>query len=382
MKKKQVLVLTYEYPPIGGGGGVVIKNICERLSKYYDFTLITSRFDDLEVEEILSGVKIYRVKSLRKKQFQSNPLEMLSWSKLAYVKSLELIKNKSFDFVISNFVIPGGLVAYKLKKEFNLPYIAISHGHDIPWVKPHSNYPYYILMYHKIKRIIKESEHTVVLSEELKNNALKFSKDKSKIVQINNACDGGVFFKQKKEKEKDLQLLFVGRLVSQKGVMRVLKIARRLNYGTNFKLRIVGDGPKRRQMQRFVRKHNLSDKVKFLGSISQANLVSLYNESHFLLAPSLSEGMSLSVIESVFCSTPVLTTKVSGMSEVIDEDAGLGKLFENNKKCINNIIEYLNNLDLKKDIGPINETSLKSFQLKFDWNIVSKKYKDLFDGIK
>jgi glycosyltransferase involved in cell wall biosynthesis len=382
LKKKNVLVLTYEYPPIGGGGGVVIKNICERLSKDFNFTVITTWFYGLEFEEKSSNIKIYRVKSLRRKEYQSNPLEMLSWSKQAYLKSQDLLQSQNFEFVISNFVVPGGLVAFKLKKRYNLPYVAISHGHDIPWVKPYSNYPYYILMYYKIKSIIENSEHTIVLSEELKNNALKLVKDENKIVQINNACDGVLFYDQKKDRGDKLKLLFVGRLVSQKGVRRLLKIAQMLDCKTDFRLRIVGDGPKRSRMESFVRKNNLSNKIVFLGNIPQVDLVNLYNESHFLLAPSLSEGMSLSAIESIFCSTPVLTTKVSGMMEVIDEKASLGKLFENNKKCINNIIEYLNNLDLKKDIGPINETSLKSFQLKFDWNIVSKKYKDLFDGIK
>ena len=188
-------------------------------------------------------------------------------------------------------------------------------------------------MYYKIKSIIENSEHTIVLSEELKNNALKLVKDENKIVQINNACDGVLFYDQKKDRGDKLKLLFVGRLVSQKGVRRLLKIAQMLDCKTDFRLRIVGDGPKRSRMESFVRKNNLSNKIVFLGNIPQVDLVNLYNESHFLLAPSLSEGMSL-FIESIFCSTPVLTTKVSGMMEVIDEKP----VWENFSKIIKNVI--------------------------------------------
>ena len=76
-----ILVINYEYPPIGGGGGVLCKDISEGIaSKGHRITVVTSHYDSLQKSENLHGVNIFRVPVLmRKKQTVASMASMISF---------------------------------------------------------------------------------------------------------------------------------------------------------------------------------------------------------------------------------------------------------------------------------------------------------------
>ena len=92
-----ILVLNYEYPPIGGGGGVICKDISEELvNQGNKVTVITSLYKDLELFENVNGVEIFRVKVFnRKKQDVASLSSMLSYLPNSIFKAKQLLeKNK------------------------------------------------------------------------------------------------------------------------------------------------------------------------------------------------------------------------------------------------------------------------------------------------
>lgn len=358
---------------------MVLKNIIERLSpNEFSVILISTWFKDLPEFEINGNMTIYRVKSNRKFDWKSNPFEMLSWAKFALVKAEELLNNNLVDLIISNFVIPGGLVTYPLNKKYKIPYLCISHGHDIPWVKPYSLYPFYFISQLKIKKILRNSSGVITISSELEENAKKFiGKDFQNLVHyIPNGCDDEIFnFKEKKLNEFP-QLLFVGRLVTQKGVACLMKIMLNLKKKINFKLTIVGDGPKRKFMEKFCQRHELFSNCTFLGKVNHEEMINLYSKSDILLAPSISEGMSLVVLEAVFSGLFVITTNVSGMNEIIkNEEIGKIVISPINENFTNEVIHYLNNIKLSK-INVNNVPRIKLIEL-YKWSKITEKYVDI-----
>jgi glycogen synthase len=76
----KILVLSYEYPPIGGGGGIICKNISENLARLGNkVTVLTTAFHETSNSSFqIPNLRIFRVPSKRKKAFQSNPAEMIS----------------------------------------------------------------------------------------------------------------------------------------------------------------------------------------------------------------------------------------------------------------------------------------------------------------
>ena len=107
----RLLVLNYEYPPIGGGAGNATWFLCREWGRQgHCVDIITTWFAGLE-ETLKESelVTVYRVKSLRKKSEQSNPFEMMSYVLKGHARSLELLRKNRYDRIIAFFSIPSSL---------------------------------------------------------------------------------------------------------------------------------------------------------------------------------------------------------------------------------------------------------------------------------
>ena len=161
----KILILNYEYPPLGGGAGVVSKYHAEGFAKAgIKTTVLTTWFEgEKEVSENES-LKIIKLKSKRRYTYKSTADEWISW--IQYSKkflSTHLNKNK-FDYCFAHFTLPGGEVARYINKKFNIPFAVISHGQDIPWFFPKQMFKYHIVTYFWIKHIclLKSSLHRIL----------------------------------------------------------------------------------------------------------------------------------------------------------------------------------------------------------------------------
>ena len=76
----RILVLNYEYPPVGGGGGKVSAQIARGLAaRGHEVRVLTARQGNLPAEEIQDGVIVRRVRALRRRQDRCSPLEMAAY---------------------------------------------------------------------------------------------------------------------------------------------------------------------------------------------------------------------------------------------------------------------------------------------------------------
>lgn len=318
-----ILLLNYEFPPLGAGAGVISKHIAEGLSFNGNHVTVVSTWFDGEPEREESGtLTIIRLKSKRKYIYKSNIFEMLSWIKESKKFLIPFCLQNHFDIAFANFSIPGGDVAYYLKQKLSLPYVVISHGHDIPWFFPSQMLAYHILTYRWIKRICLASELNFVQSAAMKKNIDKFTGkgNESKNVVIINGSDFDNFKPDYSKQAKSFKIIFVGRLVKQKDPFTFLKAIKLFAMQNNdFTAHVIGDGPLRKEMEYYVNRNNLWTKVFFTGWLPKDQLLMEYQSSHIKIAPSLEEGMSISIMESIACGQYVLTTPVSENSALIQE---------------------------------------------------------------
>ncbi|MFC1639818.1 glycosyltransferase [Gemmatimonadota bacterium] len=109
--------------------------------------------------------------------------------------------------------------------------------------------------------------------------------------------------------------LFVGRLVPYKG----LEVLLRALEGTDLRVVIVGDGPLRHALSEDISRHGLGRQAILVGRVSDADLPSYYQAADYFVFPSTTpaEMFGISLIESMGCGTPVITTALeSGVREV------------------------------------------------------------------
>lgn len=115
--------------------------------------------------------------------------------------------------------------------------------------------------------------------------------------------------------EETLKLLYVGRLSPEKGLDLFLKCWASLIYRDRFELTIVGDGPLRAQIEQIIMDNHLYGKVKMYGHVPDPS--EFYIHSDLLILPSLTEGLPMTLIESLASGVPVLANDVGAISSLI-----------------------------------------------------------------
>jgi glycogen synthase len=123
-------------------------------------------------------------------------------------------------------------------------------------------------------------------------------------------------------------LLFMGRLVSTKGVGVLLKAAKLLvEQGRAFELLVIGDGPERVALEKQARVLALTAHVKFLGSLPTQEIEQYFSRANIVVIPSLAgEVFGLVVGENMLRGIPVVASDLGAFSEVLGDT---GSVFAN-----------------------------------------------------
>lgn len=119
-------------------------------------------------------------------------------------------------------------------------------------------------------------------------------------------------------------VLFAGRLAGEKQP-RVLAETFALLAGTGARFTgvVVGEGPDRGWLERFVRNRGLQDRVRLLGALGPDQMLGLMAGSDILFVPSKVEGIALTFYEALACGVPVVGARVGGQAELVTDEVGV-----------------------------------------------------------
>ncbi len=122
-------------------------------------------------------------------------------------------------------------------------------------------------------------------------------------------------------------MCFVGRLVENKDLARPIDALAALDErGRAVSALIVGKGPLRKALEERVRRRKLESRVRFVEWVeSTAELAEIYRKSRLVVCASTCEGGPRFTVEAMACGTPVVSTPVGVMSELL-EDGSCGRL--------------------------------------------------------
>ena len=147
-------------------------------------------------------------------------------------------------------------------------------------------------------------------------------------------------------------ILFVGRLVPEKGIFTLLKAFQNvIKKYPDEKLYIVGDGIQLLELQNFVIKNNLSN-VSFLGNKTRAELQTIYSKAKFTVVPSeYVEAYGNVILESLSFRKTVITSDLVGIkNEIVENKVGLIYSFNNQMELEEKMIELLSNDNIKTEL--------------------------------
>ncbi|MBR6771131.1 MAG: glycosyltransferase family 4 protein [Lachnospiraceae bacterium] len=366
-----ILCINHEFPPIGGGGATACYFLTRELKEAGNsFTIVTSAFSDLPLEEQINGGRVIRVKALRRKREKSTFPEMLSFLVSAFFTVKKLLKKEKFDICFTFFGIPSGPLAWYIKRRYRIPYIIRMGGGDIPGAQNRFKLLYKLLS-NPLKRIWEESEGVVANSEGLQEKARKFH-DCKKLQVITNGVDSQYFCRQSAEKREGIELLFVSRLLEGKGLQYIIPELEMIQQKASvpIHLSIVGDGPYREELIRLTRAYHMEEIISFEGLQNRESLLAYYSRADIFILPSKSEGMPNVVLEAMSMGLPIVMTPCQGSKELVTDNG----IIADYKHFAQAIIKLCKDPELRRQMG---EKSRKNVEKSFQWKQIARQYEKL-----
>jgi glycosyltransferase involved in cell wall biosynthesis len=119
-----------------------------------------------------------------------------------------------------------------------------------------------------------------------------------------------------------LRALAVGQLIGLKGVAIVLHALARLEAPPGVVLTVVGDGPRRADLERLAGSLALGSRARFVGALPQREVLARMAESDVLVFPAF-DGGGMVVVEALSRGLPVVCLDVGGPAESVTEEAGV-----------------------------------------------------------
>ena len=317
----KILMLNYEFPPIGGGAGQAHLAILKQYAKRNDLlmdVLTSGPAPGNAIEKLSDNVTIYKVGVHKKNLHYWRKIEVVEWIAKARRPYNRLIKENHYDLVHAFFGLPTGWLCYRTAEQ--LPYIISLRGSDVPGEHARLQLEYKLLG-PLLKRIWTKAAALVANSDGLKKRALKFLPSVN-IDVISNGVETDRFYpaepRRAGELSKELKLVTVGRLSVTKRVEMLVEAVDILNRkGTNVRLTIAGGGGLFERLQRLVEEKGLSKIINMTGRIEAEQMPDIYRQNNIFVSASMQEGMSNAMLEALAAGLPIITTRCEGVEELI-----------------------------------------------------------------
>jgi len=384
----------WEFPPFNSGGlgtacygitkalsekGVEINFVLPRNYKIDDdfLNIISTTLPKIKIKEIDSLLVSYitsenyrrRFFELKKGNTEHNYCDNLLEEVYRYSKvAAEIAAEIDHDIIHIHdwMTFPAGIEAQNVSHK---PLIAHVHSTEFDRSGGHGLNP-------EVYQIEKEGINyadTIIAVSNLTKNIIKkgYHKNDKKIEVIHNAININDFISDKKHNHnfKNYKIvLFLGRLTLHKGPDYFLHAAKKvLNKKKEVIFIISGSGDMDHQIIEQAASLGISDKVLFTGFLRGDKLKQIYKIADLYIMPSVSEPFGITSLESLASGTPVIISKQSGASEVLNHCLKVD--FWDTNEMANKILAVINNDELQTCLSENGQKEVKSFQ----WRKVADK---------
>ena len=231
----------------------------------------------------------------------------------------KLLKEGWRPDIIHAHVYSAGIPGVILGKIYKIPVIITEH-----W----SGFPRHTLNKFKIfeaRFVMNRANMILPVSKDLEK-AIKSYGIKNRFEVIPNVVNTEMFYPSKKKRNNNdkKRILFVALLNPIKGVPYLLQaLAKLRKKREDFVLDIVGDGPNRKEYEELTKKLGLKQLVRFHGLKTKQEVAEFMRNCNFFVLASLWENLPCVLIEAMASGLPIVSTKVGGIPEIINEKVGI-----------------------------------------------------------
>ncbi len=388
----QVLILSWEYPPlIEGGLARHVRKLSEALvERDVDVHVLTRGGEESPAEEVMNGVCIHRIVEPKR---PTDLGEFVTWVERMnsdmLAAGVELGDRIDFDVVHGHDWLVANACDH-LAKRFGAPLVttihATEHGRHQGWVDKHPQS--YI---HGVERwITNRSDRVIACSFYMREQVADiFGVDESRISVIPNGIDPEDLVTQDEAELRRLRsefaapdeklVLLIGRLVYEKGFQLALEaMPRVVEEVPGTRVLVAGSGTHEGELHRQAEDLGLMDHGTFLGWIGDDVLHSLYRISDLTVVPSIYEPFGLVALEAMACGCPCIVADTGGLREVVPhEEAGLRFRPRDPEALADVAVRVLSDDELG---GRLVEEAYEHLR-RFDWNDVAEQTAAVYESL-
>ncbi|MGB9683509.1 MAG: glycosyltransferase family 4 protein [Candidatus Bathyarchaeales archaeon] len=386
----RVMMLTWEFPPriIGGISPHVYhlsKNLAEKGVKVY---IVTCDFPGASPHETLDGgVEVFRVDSYK------NPSpDFASWVYLMNMnmqkEAAAIVKNlggvdifHAHDWLVANASIG-------LKHVFRKPLLATIHSTEVG--RRNGIHTDYERMIHETEAwLTYEAWRVVCCSNYMVSHARwAFGLPEDKLVMVPNGVEAKEYersnidlhqFRRHFALPEEKIVLFVGRLVYEKGIHILISAVPKILEKVNAKFVVVGNGYMKETLSEHVKRIGLAHKVLFTGFVDDETLRNLQKCANVSVVPSLFEPFGIVALEAMAAKSPVVVSDTGGLSEIVEHDVTGVKVYPNNP---DSLAWGVTRVLLDEDYADrLRENAYRMVLEKFNWEKISQQTKNIYEKV-
>jgi glycogen synthase len=327
MLTPRVLMLAWEFPPriIGGLAPHVYELSRSLVKKGLEVHVATCDFPGTDTLEVVDGVIVHRVDS-----YSYPTPDFATWVAMMNVnlqrEVTEIISSNGITLLHAHDWLVAS-AAIGLKHMFRIPLVATIHSTE--YGRRGGTHDDYQRMISSTEAwLIREAWRIICCSKYMAREITSnFGISETSIDIVPNGIDPNLFkaplnqeqFRARFAEPNEKLVLYVGRLVHEKGVSNLIESVTHL-HDLNVKFVIVGEGYLKEELIRRVIELGLSRKVYITGFLDSTTIRSLFRVADVCVIPSVYEPFGIVALEAMMGGAPIVTSGSGGLGEILTHD--------------------------------------------------------------
>lgn len=384
-----ILILNYEYPPVGGAAGAASSALAHGLADrgiYVDVVTAGMGASEVEILDGKSGgnasgrgsLHVHRLGTGRSRPHDATMADAAGYIIRAVPAIRKLVATRSYDAVQVFFSLPTGLLL-PFAGLGDVPVVVSLRGSDVPGYDPTDRL---LQQVHRVllpvtRWIWRKADRVVTVSDGLGRLALQTDSTLSYEV-IPNGVDTDLFrppADQSRPPSGPIRCVAVGRLIERKGFDNLLRALHLLPRG-DYRLEIVGTGRAESELRALTGSLGLSSEVEFTGPLDHAAVAERYRRADIFTLTPEEEAFGNVFAEALAAGLPIVASDVGGIPELVEPGVNGRLIPPRNPNALAGAIRHLGeDLALRDTIGSRNRSKAVE---NLSWRRMVERYLEIY----
>jgi len=377
----RILLVNYEYPPLGGGGGIAMMEFAQQLARRHEVHVLTSGVGGQpEIEKHASlDLTVHRARVLgRSDRATASMPSMAAFLPAGIRKGNQLLNSMRFDVVNTWFAIPSGIVGVRIAAKHKVPHVLTIIGGDIydpsKWYSPHHFWP----AGRGVRYVLRHSDSFLAISSDIVSRARQHFQLEEPVEVIPLGITEPDVEPATRESlglsDNKKYLVAVGRLVRRKDYPTLIRAFSDLGRD-DVDLIILGDGPEKDNLASIADSHGVGDQVHLEGFVSDERKYQVLANSDIFTLVSLHEGFGIVYLEAMYFGLPIIAADEGGQVDILsNKETGALLPIGDSKRLTECLSELLDNDDRRREIAKSNSARFHDYSI----SNLAKRYESAF----